>query len=41
MNMASAEVSARNADATVFVGNLDEKCTDDLLWEFFVQVSDI
>lgn len=29
----------RNQDATVYVGNLDEKVTEELLWELFLQVS--
>jgi len=28
----------RNVDATVYVGNLDEKVTEDLLWELFLQM---
>lgn len=36
-----AEVQQRNADATCFVGNLDEKFDEDLLWEMFVQVGPV
>lgn len=28
----------RNVDATVYVGNLDERVTEDLLWELFLQM---
>ena len=27
----------RNQEATVYVANLDERCTDDILWELFTQ----
>lgn len=33
-----AVVEHRNQDATVYVGNLDSSCTEDLLTELFVQV---
>ncbi len=31
----------RNQDATVYVGDLDEKVTEELLWEFFLQCGPI
>ncbi|CAB9523795.1 Splicing factor 3B subunit 4 [Seminavis robusta] len=33
-----ANVEHRNQDATVYVGNLDPQCTEDILMELFVQV---
>mmetsp|Transcript_30226 Transcript_30226/g.37334 ORF Transcript_30226/g.37334 Transcript_30226/m.37334 type:complete len:238 (+) Transcript_30226:102-815(+) len=33
----SAAIEQRNQDATVYVGNLDEKVTDELIWELFLQ----
>jgi len=35
--MAAGPVSERNQDATIYVGGLDEKVTEPLLWEMFVQ----
>jgi len=35
--MAAGPVSERNQDATIYVGGLDEKVTEPLLWELFVQ----
>ena len=37
--MAAGPISERNQDATIDVGGLDEKVTESLLWELFVQVS--
>ena len=37
--MAAGPISERNQDATIYVGGLDEKVTESLLWELFVQVS--
>lgn len=31
----------RNQEATIYVANLDERCTDDLLWELFTQVGPV
>ena len=39
--MAAGPVSERNQDATIYVGGLDEKVTESLLWELFVQVTPI
>lgn len=33
----SAAIEHRNQDATVYVGNLDEKVTEELLWELMLQ----
>lgn len=33
----SAAIEQRNQDATVYVGNLDEKITEELLWELMLQ----
>ncbi len=38
MASASVAVAQRNQDATVYVGGLDERVDDELLWELFVQV---
>ncbi|EQC33529.1 hypothetical protein SDRG_09036 [Saprolegnia diclina VS20] len=35
---ASAAIEQRNQEATVYVGNLDEKVTEELLWELMLQV---
>jgi splicing factor 3B subunit 4 len=37
MASASGAMEARNQDATLWVGGLDERCDDDLVWELFVQ----
>ena len=34
----SAGIEQRNQDATIYVGNIDEKCNDELVWELFIQV---
>ena len=39
--MASAPIAERNQDATVYVGNLDEKMTESLIWELFLQASPV
>lgn len=36
-----AQVEHRNQDATVYVGNLDPSCTENLLLELFVQVGKV
>ena len=33
----SAGIEQRNQDATVYVGNLDEQMSDELLWELMIQ----
>lgn len=33
----SAGIEQRNQDATIYVGNIDEKVTDEVLWELFLQ----
>jgi len=35
--MAAGPISERNQDATVYVGGLDEKVTEPLVWELFLQ----
>jgi len=35
--MAAGPIAERNQDATVYVGGLDEKVTEPLLWELFLQ----
>jgi splicing factor 3B subunit 4 len=37
----SAQVEQRNQDATVYVGNLDERVTEELLWELMLQVGPV
>ncbi|CAJ0959553.1 unnamed protein product, partial [Mesorhabditis belari] len=39
--MAAVPLSDRNQDATVYVGGLDEKVTDAVLWELFVQAGPV
>jgi len=39
--MAAGPVSERNQDATIYVGGLDEKVSDSLLWELFVQAGPV
>ncbi|XP_018319959.1 splicing factor 3B subunit 4 [Agrilus planipennis] len=35
--MANGPIAERNRDATIYVGGLDDKVTESLLWELFVQ----
>ncbi|XP_052866059.1 splicing factor 3B subunit 4 isoform X2 [Anopheles cruzii] len=35
--MAAGPIAERNQDATIYVGGLDDKATETLLWELFVQ----
>jgi splicing factor 3B subunit 4 len=37
----SAAIEQRNQDATVYVGNLDEKITEELLWELMLQAGPV
>jgi splicing factor 3B subunit 4 len=37
----SAAIEQRNQDATIYVGNLDEKVHDELLWEFMLQAGPV
>jgi splicing factor 3B subunit 4 len=37
----SAEVVQRNQDATCYVGNIDEKTTDEILWELMLQAGNV
>ncbi|OQR72478.1 hypothetical protein BIW11_03770, partial [Tropilaelaps mercedesae] len=39
--MAAGPIAERNQDATIYVGGLDEKVSDNLLWELFVQAGPI
>ncbi|XP_065842252.1 splicing factor 3B subunit 4-like [Oscarella lobularis] len=39
--MAAGPVQERNQDATVYVGNLDEKVVEALLWELFLQAGPV
>ncbi|CAD5215635.1 unnamed protein product [Bursaphelenchus xylophilus] len=39
--MTSAPLLERNQDATVYVGGLDEKVTEGILWELFVQAGPV
>jgi hypothetical protein len=36
--MSWLDLSNRNPEATLYVGSLDEKVSEDLLWELFLQV---
>ncbi|CAG9828290.1 unnamed protein product [Diabrotica balteata] len=35
--MANGPIAERNRDATIYVGGLDDKVSESLLWELFVQ----
>ena len=37
----SAVIEQRNQDATIYVGNLDEKMNEELLWEMMLQVGPV
>lgn len=39
--MAAGPISERNQDATVYVGGLDEKVSEPLLWELFLQAGPV
>ena len=39
--MAAAPIAERNQDATVYVGNLDERMSESLLWELFLQAGPV
>ncbi len=39
--MATGPVEERNQDATIYVGGLDEKTTDAILWELFLQAGPV
>ena len=41
IKMAAGPVSERNQDATIYVGGLDEKVNEALLWELFVQAGPV
>lgn len=41
MTMAAGPISERNQDATVYVGGLDEKVAEPLLWELFLQAGPV
>ena len=36
-----AQPIERNQDATVYVGNLDDRCSDSLVWELMAQAGPI
>lgn len=40
-NLIGLHASERNQDATCYVGNIDLKVTEDLLWELCVQVGPV
>ncbi|XP_037275336.1 spliceosomal protein on the X isoform X5 [Rhipicephalus microplus] len=39
--MAAGPIAERNQDATIYVGGLDEKVSDTILWELFVQAGPV
>ena len=41
MYTSSQHVPERNQDATIYVGNITEACTEELLWELFLQVGPV
>ena len=40
-SLLSGQASDRNADATCFVGSIDLKVTEDIIWELFTQVGPV
>lgn len=36
-----AQQIERNQEATVYIGNLDERCTDSLVWELMLQAGPV
>jgi hypothetical protein len=40
-NLLSGQISDRNSDATCFVGSIDLKVTEDIIWELFTQVGPV
>ncbi|EKX30760.1 hypothetical protein GUITHDRAFT_123023 [Guillardia theta CCMP2712] len=41
MYTSSQHVPERNQDATIYVGNITEKCTEEILWELFLQAGPV
>lgn len=41
LKMTSAPIEERNQDATIYVGGLDEKVSDSILWELFLQAGPV
>lgn len=39
--MAAGPIAERNQDATIYVGGLDEKVNETILWELFVQAGPV
>ena len=39
--MAAGPIQERNQDATIYVGGLDEKVNESLLWELFLQAGPV
>ena len=39
--MAAGPISERNQDATIYVGGLDDKVTEAIVWELFVQAGPV
>jgi len=37
----TTQVQERNPDATVYVGDIDQRVTEPLLWELFLQVGPV
>jgi len=40
-NLLGAHASERNQEATCYVGNIDLKVTEEIVWELFVQVGPV
>jgi splicing factor 3B subunit 4 len=36
-----AQQIERNQEATVYIGNLDERCTESLIWELMLQAGPV
>lgn len=39
--MSAVPVAERNQDATIYVGGLDERVNESILWELFVQAGPV
>ena len=39
--MAAGPIAERNQDATIYVGGLDEKVSETLLWELFLEAGPV
>ena len=40
-SLTMAQHIERNQEATIYIGNLDERCTDSLVWELMLQAGPV